>query len=154
MFAVFVPKGKQLMLQSMDKDHPFNDLEVSFATVWTGALSFRSWDWLNKRYLQKSSLLKGAGWVSWLGLTSSSEWGLMKTNDLTGSRGWDQGWRFPLPLSISSFRRLMRAETVIALYYLPPGGPWNLVASVCSPPVGPWWPHDTDLEGIASELGL
>lgn len=54
------------------------------------------------RYLQKPSLLKGTGWGSGLQLVSPSEWGLMKTNDLTGSEGWDQGWRIPLPLSISN----------------------------------------------------
>lgn len=42
--------------------------------------------------LRNALCCRGAGCVrlGW-GLTSPSEWGLMKTNDLTGSKGGDQG---------------------------------------------------------------
>lgn len=133
------------------------DLEVSMDTLELSVLEagFRKEKKWNekkkKRPLEMFAEILPAktGWVSGLGMTSSSEWRLMKTNDLTGSKGWDQGWRIPRP---SQFPTLEinegREQPFLCIIY--PLRPLNLMAAVCSPPVGPLKPYNTEPGGIAS----
>lgn len=76
-------------------------------------------------------------------LASSSEWGLTKTNDLTRSKGWDQGWRIPRPSQFPTgeINEGREQPFLCIIYSLRPLDP---VAVVCGPPVGLLRPQDTE----------
>lgn len=78
---------------------------------------------------------RGAGCVSGLGLASLSECGLMKTNDLTRSKGWDQGWGIlrPSQFPTCEINEGREQPTLCIIYSLRPLNPMSVV---CCPPVG------------------
>lgn len=96
---------------------------------------------------------RGAGWVSGLGLASSSEWELMKTNDLTRSKGWDQGWGILRPSQFPTWEINEGREqpSLCIIYSLRPLNPMSVV---CCPPVGLLGPYDTRPEGITPDSRL
>lgn len=74
------------------------------------------------------------------------EWGLMKTNDLTRSKGWDQGWRILRPSQFPTWEiNEGREQSFLCIIYslrlLSP------IARMCSPPVDLLRPYDTAPKG-------
>lgn len=87
----------------------------------------------------------GAGWVPGPGAASSSEWGLMETNDLGRLKGRDQGRGTPpAPLNFQC-GRLMRAQNSHVSVSFTPRGLLNLVSGGALPTC--WRPYDTQPAG-------
>lgn len=115
------------------------DLEVSRDTLeqWIWGVAFRV-----RKNPGDAPFFMRARWMSGLGLASLSDWGLMKTNDLTRSKGWDQGQRMPLPSQLTTWEiNEGREQPLLCILYSL--RPQNLMIGVQQPtcePIKALWP--------------
>lgn len=135
-------KNHPCWFRSVRRDWGGNILGAGFWVEGTPRDSFRN-----------ALCFKGVGWVSRLGLASSSEWGLMKTNDLTRSKGWDQGRRIPRPSQFPTWEiNEGREQPFLCIIYSP--RPQSPAVVVCSPPVGLLRPHDAQSRALLLTMAV